>query len=55
MPDNNALIGFGLYHNIKNNSAKTVDTNVSGEYFFRMSNKKIDNIKFCFTNVIFIF
>lgn len=46
MPDNNALIGFGLYHNIKNNSAKTVDTNVSGEYFFRMSTKKIDNIIF---------
>ncbi len=42
MPDTNALISFGLFHNIKNNSAKTVDTKVSDEYSYRMSTKNID-------------
>lgn len=43
MPDTNDLISFGIYHNIKNNSAKTVDTKVSDEYSYRMSIKNISS------------
>ena len=41
MPETNALIDFGVHHNIKNNFAKTVDLKVTDDYNYRMSTKHI--------------